>query len=62
MGRWHRLAPTAQAGIDPLVDLLADPLNEALGDSRLIPRAKLGVSRHGGGYLLALISVHGHTL
>jgi hypothetical protein len=56
------VASAPQAGVHPPVDLLADPLDKALGDGGLISRAKFGVSRHRGGDLLALVSVHRDTL
>ena len=51
-----------QPRVDALVDLLADPLDQALGDGRVVPRSELGVGGHGRGDLVPLVDVHAHTL
>ena len=48
----------AQPRVDALVDLVADPLDEALGHGRVVPRPEFGVGGHGRGDLVPLVDVH----
>ena len=51
-----------QARVDAPVDLLADALDEAFGERRVVVRAELGMGRHRGGDFLTLVGVHTRTL
>ena len=52
----------AEPRVDPPVDLIADPLDQALGDGRVVPWPQFGVGGHGHGDLVPLVDVHANTL
>ena len=55
-------AAARRSAVDPPVDLLADALDEALGDGRVIPWPEFRVGGHGRCDLIPLVGVHAHTL
>ncbi len=52
----------AEPRVDPPVDLVADPLDQALGDGRVIPRSEFRMGGHRRGDLIPLVGVHALTL
>jgi hypothetical protein len=49
----------SEPGVDPAVDLLADPIDEALGHRGVITGAQIPMGGHGGGDLRSPVLFHG---